>query len=53
MKNPVHFSSARQDWRTPKALYQALDAEFQFDHDPCPVAQKPFIDGLQSEWGGA
>ena len=46
----VHFSSQRLDWKTPKAVYQILDAEFSFNHDPCPV--KPIIDGLKSEWGG-
>ena len=29
------FSSVRLDWATPKALYQALDAEFQFAVDAC------------------
>lgn len=48
-KIKVHFSSQRLDWRTPKAVYQILDAEFGFDHDPCPV--KPKVDGLESEWG--
>jgi site-specific DNA-methyltransferase (adenine-specific) len=43
------FTSLRGDWRTPKALYQALDAEFHFDYDPCPA--KPKVDGLASEWG--
>jgi hypothetical protein len=43
------FTSLRGDWKTPKALYQALDAEFHFDHDPCPV--KPKFDGLESDWG--
>jgi len=43
------FTSLRGDWKTPKALYQALDAEFNFDFDPCPP--KPKIDGLQTEWG--
>jgi hypothetical protein len=43
------FSSLRGDWKTPKALYQALDSEFRFDYDPCPT--KPKIDGLKSDWG--
>lgn len=47
----VHFSSARQNWKTPKAFYQALDAEFKFDFDPCPP--KPTFDGLNVQWGGA
>lgn len=46
----VHFSSLRMDWKTPKAVYQVLDSEFQFDHDPCPP--KYTVDGLFSEWGG-
>ena len=46
----VHFSSQRLDWKTPKAVYQVLDAEFKFDHDPCPPKYK--INGLKSEWGG-
>lgn len=46
----IHFSSQRLNWQTPKAVYQTLDAEFRFDHDPCPP--KPTQDGLTSEWGG-
>lgn len=45
----VHFSSQRMDWKTPKAVYQILDAEFKFDHDPCPP--NFLVDGLKSEWG--
>ena len=45
----VHFSSLRPDWKTPKAVYQILDAEFSFDHDPCPPNYT--VDGLTSEWG--
>jgi DNA N-6-adenine-methyltransferase Dam len=43
------FTSLRGDWKTPRALYQALDAEFRFDYDPCPA--KPKLDGLKSDWG--
>jgi hypothetical protein len=43
------FTSQRGNWKTPKALYQALDAEFHFDCDPCPA--QPKINGLESEWG--
>ncbi len=45
------FASLRGDWKTPRALYQALDAEFRFDFDPCPV--KPAINGLESDWGNS
>ena len=50
MKNKVHFSSQRLNWKTPKAVYQTLDAEFGFDCDPCPPNYK--ADGLYIEWGG-
>ena len=50
MKNKGLFTSMRGDWKTPKAVYQTLDAEFGFDFDPCPV--KPTFDGLNIEWGG-
>lgn len=45
----VHFSSQRLDWKTPKVVYQILDAEFHFDFDPCP--SNPQFDGLVIEWG--
>lgn len=44
-----HFSSLRLDWKTPKAVYQILDAEFDFTFDPCPL--NPKQDGLEIEWG--
>lgn len=43
------MSSKKQDWTTPKELYQALDKEFKFDFDPCPV--NPSFDGLVTDWG--
>jgi len=49
MINKVHFSSHRLDWKTPKAVFQVLDAEFHFDFDPCPP--RPFFNGLSIEWG--
>lgn len=47
----VHFSSATDNWRTPAAFYKALDAEFNFDFDPCPLTQSPKFNGLEVEWG--
>ena len=35
--NTVHFSSASEEWATPAGVYAALDAEFHFDFDPCPL----------------
>ena len=29
----VVFSSLKQDWKTPKAFYEGLNAEFHFDFD--------------------
>lgn len=47
--NKVLFSSQYMNWKTPKAVYQVLDAEFRFDFDPCP--SNPTFDGLNIEWG--
>lgn len=45
----IPFTSLRQDWKTPKALYAELDREFGFDFDPCPPNHT--VDGLAIEWG--
>ena len=42
------FSAVTTHYRTPKALYQALDSEFGFDDDPCPLGGSG---GLDREWG--
>jgi site-specific DNA-methyltransferase (adenine-specific) len=50
MKNKrALFTSERQNWKTPKRFYEALDQEFFFDFDPCPP--NPNFDGLAVEWG--
>lgn len=46
----VHYSSLRLNWKTPKATYDKLNEEFNFDFDPCPV--NPKFDGLKISWGG-
>lgn len=33
----IMFSSQHCEWPTPRAFYQALDAEFNFNFDPCPI----------------
>jgi phage N-6-adenine-methyltransferase len=38
-------------WKTPKKLYDALDAEFHFDFDPCPLHAD--FNGLEVEWGNS
>lgn len=47
-------SSKRQDWRTPKAVYDELDKEFGFDYDPCLPSTGSLhpIDTLGSDWPG-
>ena len=42
------------NWETPKDFYSVLDAEFNFDFDPCPISFKeitPGNDGLLIDWG--
>lgn len=42
------------NWRTPPEIYDELDKEFNFDHDPCPYSEcviTPENDGLLNEWG--
>ncbi len=48
MKNKGLFSSASQHWATPKKLYDALDEEFHFNDDPCPLHGEG---GLNRRWG--
>lgn len=38
-------------WLTPPKLYAELDAEFNFDFDPCPYPLPEGFDGLTCEWG--
>jgi hypothetical protein len=38
-------------WLTPPALWQQLNAEFNFDFDPCPHPLPAGFDGLTCEWG--
>ena len=37
-------------WETPKWLYRALDTEFGFTFDPCPLHAD--FDGLTEDWRG-
>ena len=40
------------NWKTPEGVYRALDSEFHFDDDPCPlVGAKLLKDGLSRPWG--
>ena len=51
MLNRGLFSSVSEHWATPKELHAALDAEFRFNDDPCPLFNKSDINGLYREWG--
>ena len=54
------FSSNTDEWSTPQALFDVLDAEFGFTLDPCalPCSAKceryftPEDDGLAKDWDG-
>lgn len=58
--NPALFSSARMDWATPQAFFDALDAEFRFTLDPCASAANAKCgkfytaadNGLEQDWSG-
>ena len=38
-------------WLTPPDVYEELNAEFNFDFDPCPYPKPDGFDGLTCEWG--
>lgn len=56
----VHFSSTSDNWATPVALFNALNAEFRFTLDPCATPDnakcRHFFtkteDGLAQDWRG-
>lgn len=44
------------NWATPEYFYNALDKEFGFDFDPCPLNEGEILpenDGLIKDWGRA
>ncbi len=46
--NRVHFSSVTDNWATPVDVLRALNEEFQFNDDPCPLGGSG---GLDRPWG--
>lgn len=48
MIDRVLFSRKSDEWATPKETYDALNGEFDFTDDPCPLGA---TDGLTREWG--
>lgn len=59
-KMDVHYSSGRDDWETPQAFFDRLDAEFGFTLDVCATDRTakcseyftPEEDGLAQAWSG-
>jgi site-specific DNA-methyltransferase (adenine-specific) len=44
----------KDNWATPRKLYEELNTEFRFDFDPCPLNSGEILpenDGLIIEWG--
>lgn len=60
MKSDIVFSSQSDEWETPQGLYNELNAEFNFNLDPCATKETAKCanwyskeqDGLKMEWGG-
>lgn len=58
--NAALFSSATDEWPTPRWLFDALHAEFGFTLDPCATPENAkcrkyftrFEDGLNQDWHG-
>ena len=54
------YSSKNEVWETPQYFFDQLNAEFNFDLDPCALPENakckrfftPEDDGLQQNWGG-
>lgn len=50
--NRVLFSSLSEHWATPVDVYAALNAEFGFTMDACPLHEDREILGLLASWEG-
>ena len=51
--NRVLFSSAHAEWSTPKDVYDALNEEFHFTLDPCPLGgETEGLPTLFNPWRG-
>lgn len=44
MNTDILFSSATDNWSTPKDVYEKLNKEFCFNYDPCPFAPNPVFE---------
>ena len=60
MNTKAHFSSETDEWATPQALFDSLNARHHFTLDPCATDQNHKCDiyftkeqnGLAQNWGG-
>jgi site-specific DNA-methyltransferase (adenine-specific) len=60
MLNEALFATGKDDWETPQALFDELDAEFHFTLDPCATPETAKClkyyteedDGLAQDWTG-
>ena len=60
MNNDLMFSSKTDQWATPQAFFDRLDARFHFETDVCALPDNakckryytPEMDGLKQEWSG-
>ena len=53
MNKSALFSSATDRWATPRELYAALDQEFAFNFDPCPLdGDEDGLAPLFCQWRG-
>lgn len=44
MNNALMFGKATDEWRTPQAVFEALDAEFGFDLDVAATAENSWVE---------
>jgi hypothetical protein len=44
-------SDGKHYWLTPPDVYATLNAQHEFDFDPCPFPKPEGFDGLTAEWG--
>lgn len=47
------FGKKNDQVQTPEWIYESLNAEYGFDHDPCPIGWRKDVDpdGLTTDWG--
>jgi phage N-6-adenine-methyltransferase len=59
MMSPALFTSASEQWPTPRAFFAKLDRRYHFSLDPCATAENATCpvfftkedDGLKQDWG--